>query len=105
MNDLYLNHSRFLEFAIQAEKVGEIDTGLDIIYDHVDMMMQQGYFNILDKMLESVIVTNYSADILLGLLTSTFPAKSKLICRENFFNRVYLHFKSTQQENLLKGLE
>lgn len=83
------------------------DAELDHIYDLVDTLMKTGQFSALDKLLNRVDVESASADILLGYLTATLPAKRSLPSRSSFFYRVRLELIKLDDDPvaLLRGLE
>ena len=60
-----------------------------------------------DQLLQNINVSEYSVDLLLGLLTATLPARSKLRSRAQFFSEVEAVLKERGQweDNLLVGLE
>ncbi len=61
----------------------------------------------LDTIFEQVQTDNLSADMLLGLLTATLPARSRLSCRKTFFSEVemVLRDRGEFKDGLLTGLE
>ena len=79
---------------------------LDLIYDQIDCKLKEQNFHEIDELLKSINVAEYSVDLLLGLLTATLPAKSKLHSRAKFFSAVETTIKERGQwENyLLVGL-
>ena len=74
------------------------DYEIDTIYDYVDFLMKRGRFELLDRILQSVIdPKERDADEILTYLTATLPVKSKLN------NRVYL-INNLREMNLEPGL-
>jgi len=96
----------FIVRAKRLERVNGIDSALDLIYDSVDGMLRAGDFSELNSLIEHLAVQQFSTDILLGLLTSTLPARSKLPSRLAFGQRVRLLFETRGEdvEALLVGL-
>jgi hypothetical protein len=96
-----------LEPVLQLEKHGRIDSALDALYDRVDDLLKTEEFETLDGMLRQAKVESLSADVLLGLLTATLPARAKLPARANFFAEAEASIKARGEwENgLLAGLE
>jgi hypothetical protein len=78
-----------------------IDNQLDQIYDTIDDLLLNSKFSEVDCILERLEI-KIDLDLLLGYLTATYPAKSKLRKRENLFNKVKEEYTD---EQLLKGLE
>jgi len=80
---------------------------LDLIYDSVDELMRQGEFQQLDALLAGLPVAEMSVDVLLGYLTASLPARSRLPSR----NALYAKTEQTLKERgeleagLLHGLE
>lgn len=97
----------FFRRAVRLDKAGHIDASLDLIYDAVDELMQKGAFDCLDSILSKMRIDNVSVDILLGLLTSTLPGRSRLPSRPEFFRTVeqVLKKRGEYEEGLLTGLE
>jgi hypothetical protein len=97
----------FLEQAKRLAQRGQIDSALDIIYDQVDELLLAGEFHQVDDLLASATPEQLSIDLLLALLTSTLPAKSKLSNRSAFFRRVEdaLQSRGELRDGLLIGLD
>jgi hypothetical protein len=87
-----------------ADESTEAD--IDFIYNTVDLMLRDGRFDLVDELLRQVDVKN-KVDVLLAYLTLTLPAKSKLLQRASFFERVKqeLTQRGEYREALLTGLE
>lgn len=83
-----------------------IDTKLDLIYYIIDKKMKANDFNCIDSILTFCNPENTETDILIGLLTATLPVKSKLLVRQEFFNRTInvLKFREPELPELLDGL-
>lgn len=97
----------FLAPVLRLEKLGRIDTALDALYDRVDDLLKSEDFPALGAMLRQADVESLSTDILLGLLTATLPARSKLPARAQFFAEAEASIKSRDEweDGLLAGLE
>jgi hypothetical protein len=97
----------FVQRAVRLDEKGHTDAALDLIYDSVDELMRKGEFPQLDSMLSKVEPASLSADILLGILTATLPARSRLAARRDLFRKAesVLKARSDWQEGLLVGLE
>lgn len=97
----------FVGFANRLAQAGHIDAALDLIYDRVDNLLSTGRFHDLDSILGKISLSNLTVDVLLGLLTSTLPGKTKLRFRTVFFHKVEEEIKKRGEwENgLLAGLE
>ena len=108
---ILLTHARhlenFVERAVRLDKSGKTDAALDLIYDNVDSLLSNGKYEELDLMLKSVDADLLPTDILLGLLTATLPAKTKLPSRSNFFQLTEMQIKTRAEweEGILTGLE
>ncbi len=103
----FLNEPAFFVSVRQLEKRGNIDAALDILYDKIDGMLKAGKFDDVDDVLRSVDPRSLSLDLLLGVLTATLPARSKLPFRKEFFKNVVEVLKERCQweEGLLTGLD
>ena len=83
------------------------DESLDLIYDYFDKLFWDEKWDIADKALREVKVSEYSLDILLAILTSTLPAADKLSTRKKVFNdiEIELRERGDLDDTLLVGLE
>lgn len=97
----------FLQRAMRLEKQGAVDAALDLVYDQVDGMLKTGRFDQVNRLLSMVEAESLSLDLLLGLLTVTLPARSKLPDRGRLFSGAETALKKRGQweEGLLAGLE
>jgi hypothetical protein len=84
-----------------------IDGQLNDLYYGVDKFFRMGWFDEINFELEELDIQITNTDILLGWLTVTLPAKSKLPFRKEFFNKVVLEIekRGEMEPNLLRGLE
>lgn len=91
----------------QLDRRGNVDAALDYLYDQVDAAFKEGRFSDIDELLKIVPVENYSADLLLGFLTATLPARSRLRARGEFFKRAETIIRERGEwvSGLLVGLE
>ena len=99
--------SSFLDRCRRLDDQGYSDSALDMLYDSIDQFMRDGRFAELNTLVESVDVESYSDDILLGLLTSTLPARTKLPSRKHVFQKIKktLKRRNDYEEGMLAGLE
>lgn len=97
----------FLEPALKLEQRGHIDSALDALYDRIDDLLKTGEFMTLDEMLRQASAGSFSTDILLGVLTATLPARSKLPGRAKFFAEAEgsIRARGEWENGLLAGLE
>jgi hypothetical protein len=86
---------------------GKTSAALDLIYDSVDDLLRKGNFDQLDSMLAAFPIAELSVDMLLGILTATLPAKSRLPSRGKLFKEIEKTLKERNEleEGLLTGLE
>lgn len=96
-----------LEASARLAQKGRIDTALDLIYDKIDDLFHARKFEEVDSLLGKIDIRNSPLDILLGYLTATLPAKSRLPSRAKFFHDVEAFLRETgrMEEGLLSGLE
>lgn len=101
------HRNTFLGRAQRLDGLGQIDAALDLIYDSIDEILRHGQFSKLDSLLEQTLIEDQSTDLLLGLLTSTLPARSKLSSRKKFFSEVEVCLENREEleDGLLTGLE
>lgn len=97
----------WLDGARRLDRQEQTDAALDLLYDNVDELLRGGRFAELGRLLDAVQTAEYSADLLLGLLTATLPARSRLPARAAFFERVQrtLQQRGELESGLLTGLE
>jgi hypothetical protein len=97
----------FLKRANRLDAKGHTDKALDLVYDQVDELMWNGSFQKLDSILASVHAADYSADLLLGILTATFPGHHRLPVRKKLYEETerVLRERGEYEEGLLVGLE
>jgi hypothetical protein len=97
----------FVEHANRLDKLGKSDAALDLIYDRIDTLLLSHRYGDVDLMLREVSPELLSVDVLLGLLTSTLPARTKLPARAAFFAKVEREIRRTGawEDGLLSGLE
>lgn len=97
----------FIDRARRLDEQGQADAALDLLYDSIDELLKTGKFNEVDEILSQMDVSEYSADILLGVLTATLPARDELKSRPQFFREVEqsLRRRGEYEDCLLVGLE
>lgn len=97
----------FLRPVRELEKRGHIDAALDVLYDRVDGLLRGKQFVAVDDLLQHLRVNALSVDVLIGLLTSTLPARSKLPSRAKFYSEAEasIRQRGEWEEGLLTGLE
>jgi hypothetical protein len=80
---------------------------LDEIYSWADDLMKAGRFQYLDAAIAAFQPADMTTDNLLGVLTATLPAKSKLPSRKAFFQATerILMARGEMEPGLLAGLE
>ena len=91
----------------QLERRGRIDAALDVLYDRVDGLLRSNKFEALDDALGCVNTVQLTTDVIIGLLTASLPAKSKLPSRARFFATAEKTIKSRNEweVGLLDGLQ
>ena len=101
-----LGKGGFVDGAARLEEAGLPDSALDIIYDRVDELLHNAEFEQCAQILDQLDETRYSTDILLALITTTFPAKSRIRTRAQFLGRVSeeLRKRGENDVRLLAGL-
>lgn len=93
--------------ASELDKAGNCDEALDVIYDNVDNLLTEGNFSEINKILGMVDITGLSDDVILGILTSTLPARDRLENREYFFQiaKKYMLSQGKFGEEIFAGLD
>jgi hypothetical protein len=96
----------FIERAERLAKMNQVDAGLDLLYDSVDYLLKAGRFRDLDRIISQSRAEDLSLDILLGVLTATLPARSRLAARARFLEQVrsILSSRGEHDDALLCGL-
>jgi hypothetical protein len=97
----------FLEPVKQLERHGHLDAALDVLYDRIDDLLKRKQFGVAEVLLRQAEVDSLSPNVILGILTATLPARSKLPSRAKFFTEAEASLKARGEwENgLLDGLE
>ena len=97
----------FVDRANRLDVLGHTDTGLDLLYDAVDDLLRRGDIDRLDVLLLDAVAAELTLNILVGLLTATLPARSRLRSRSGFFQSVdeTLRLRGEWEVGLLVGLE
>lgn len=97
----------FMQRAVRLDEKGHTDAALDLIYDSVDELMRKGEMALLDGVLTKLEPAGLSVDLLLGILTATLPARTRLPARRSLFPRAerILKDRGEYQEGLWTGLE
>lgn len=97
----------FLDRARRLDKAGNTDAALDLIYESVNGKLSRGRFKDVDAVLQTTEPWSLSVDLMLGLLTSTLPARTKLPSRGTFFQKSEAAIKDRKEweDGLLTGLE
>lgn len=97
----------FLDRAQRLDDQGKSDEALDIVYDEVDRFLRKSSFSQLDALLKKPNTERLSIDILIALLTATYPAKSKLSSRKELFKNAEIAIQNSGEDpaSLLQGLE
>jgi hypothetical protein len=80
---------------------------LDKLHEKFDKMMWEGKYQEIDDMLATMYPDNLSITVMLGVLTSTLPIKSRLTNRPAFFEMVKAEIilRGNMEDQLLDGLE
>ena len=96
----------FVGHAQQLDRDSETDQALDVIFDAMDDAFLDGNFSFVDDALERFNIGKCSVALLVGILTVTGPARSKLTKRKKFRDLVETSFRDRGRydERLLRGL-
>lgn len=96
----------FITRVTRLEEKGNVDSALDLLYDGFDQLLRDGRFQEVDAILRCLDVAHLSGDILIGVLTATLPARSRLASRDDFRRKVQdsLTERDAMEEGLLTGL-
>jgi hypothetical protein len=97
----------FVLHADRLDRAGHRNAAMDLLYDRVDEMMRNGQLDLLEAVFQRAPVRKLSIDVLLALLTSTLPVRSRVASRPLFFAtaRESLIERGEYEEGLLTGLE
>lgn len=83
----------------------QLTTLLDNLYEHIDFLMRTEQFSVLDFRMKCVDIKTEYTEVLLGWLTATLPAKSKLPFRPEMYKRIESELNKRKQFGLLEGLK
>jgi DNA-binding transcriptional MerR regulator len=97
----------FANKAKELEKSGRTNSALDSIYKGFNAALRNGDFDAIDLFFSGLKANEYTTDLLLGILTATLPAKSRLKNRAGLFTRVKAEIqdRGEYEPGLLDGLE
>ena len=96
----------FVGHAQRLDSDSETDQALDVVFDAMDDAFLDGKFSFVDDALERFDIGKCSVALLVGILTVTGPARSKLTKRKKFRDLVETSFRDRGRydERLLRGL-
>jgi hypothetical protein len=96
-----------LNRARRKEHQGRPNSALDLVYNHVDEMQLAGKFSNVDDHIASIDCDEFPVDRLLARLTITYAAKSHLLRRRDFYDRVEdsIRRRDEWEDGLLYGLD
>lgn len=97
----------FMDETRQLDETGRTDDALDLLFDAIDEMMWNDRFGELDSLIAGLDASEYSIDVLLGVLTATLPAKERLPARPKLYEDIetVLDRRDQLEDGLLAGLE
>lgn len=93
----------FIYLADQLVRRGRRDAAMDDLFDHIDAFMRAGDFVTLNMILQSLHPCTLELDTVLGILTASLPARSKIPSRKKFFDSAVRSFQN--EPGLFSGLE
>lgn len=96
-----------IEIARSLDRIADIDEAIIFIFRDFDDAMHEGRFDYLEKTMNSIRVTDFSVDVLLGFLVASLPIRTNP-ARSDLFNRISKYFDELcleDKEELLQGLE
>jgi len=82
-----------LEKLYDMNDVNEIDEISDYLFESIDDLHLEGRFDIVDEIIENINLSKFNNYFLVGLLSITFPARSKLKNRTSMVNRIEYQFE------------
>lgn len=84
-----------------------LEAALDFLFENIDELLRENRNKEIDALLRRQNVEKLSTDILLGLLTATAPARTRLSARSEFYSRVKheLSVRNGFDVSILDGLE
>jgi len=101
--------SAFVQALVAFARTGDIDSGLELMFDSLDDQICDGQFMDANRTLRLVNVQQLPVEFLIGLLTVTLRDKDKLTHRPSFFNEVSAllvgRMGQVESSKLLQGLE
>jgi hypothetical protein len=77
------------------------------LYDRIDHHLREARFSDVDSLLAHTDIASLSTSVIVGLLTATLPAKSRLPSRANLFKaaEALIKKRGEWEDDLLTGLE
>lgn len=89
-----------LKHSLESFEPQDVDEALDLLFDKVDRWLTKSQFDTVDEFISMVDVEKLSEDLLIGVLSITFPARSKLPARTSYMKRL----ESCLDISALRGL-
>lgn len=96
----------FVDVSQRLDKQDRTDEALDVVFDAIDDACLEGQFDLVDRALKQFKIEECSIGLLIGILTVTAAASSKLANRRKFRDRVETTIRNRGKfdERLLRGL-
>jgi hypothetical protein len=96
-----------LSRAIELDKQGKELAALRLLYPEIEAKLRSGEFDECDALLRGVKPEDLSVNLILGLLSATFPGSHKLPARGEFFKRAWrvVEHRGRDADKLLSKLE
>lgn len=77
-----------LKRSLEEYEPEDCDDALDLLFDTVDRWLCSSQFEVVDAFLTEIEVERWPEDLLIGVLSITFPARGKLQARQDYLERV-----------------
>lgn len=98
---------KILNEAKELDLKNKPHASLSLIYDTIEPLLRNGEFDYVNEFLNSIDVSDLSVNLILGILSVTYPAMHKLSGRKNLISRAEVRIKSLGRNvnSLLKELK
>ena len=96
----------FITQALSAERTGDVDRALDIVFESIELLLKRRKFDELSTVISGIKVEELTVDTGIGLLTATLPAADQIKSRPKFYSEFEQYMKDSGQYevNMLTGL-
>ena len=84
----------WLQKAVELEKNGQVDDALDLVFEKLDKYLKEAKFEIINNLIRNIDTRKFTPDVLLTMITVSFPAHDRLSDWNTFLDNVFEFYKT-----------